>query len=99
MTPAGWIAFVSGLITLVSTLTCGWLGVSAYLAGRRLIGAAILAAPLLFTLGLPVLLQALPMGNSEQAATLRFHLQLAGLVLTPLATVLALALSKRYLPH
>jgi hypothetical protein len=98
MTAAAWVAFVSGLITIVSAMTCGWLGVSAYLAGKRPLGVAILAAPVVFSLLLPLVLQLLPFGSSQQSLLLRNHLQLAALVLLPMTTVLALTMSKRYLP-
>jgi hypothetical protein len=94
MTPAGWIAFASGLVTIVSALTCGWLGVTAFRSGKQGLGAAILAIPIVFSLGFPVIVQLLPL-----APDLRFQTQLAGLVLTPAATVLALATSRRYLPQ
>ena len=98
MTPAGWVSFVAGLITLVSAMTCGWLGISAWIAGKRLLGVLILATPIVFTLLLPLVLVIAPFGQDQQSSLLRSHLQMTGLVLTPAITVLALALSKRYLP-
>ena len=99
MTPAGWVEIASGLMTIVSAMTCGWLGITAYQAGRRWIGSAILATPLLFSLGLPFVLAVLPIGQSDQASLLRANLQLSGLFVTPAVTLIALLLSKRYLPH
>jgi hypothetical protein len=97
MTPAGWVTFAASLVTLVSTLTCGWLGGSAFRAGKRWIGAAILATPLVFTIGLPALAQALPLG--DHPSLLREHLEITSYVLMPIVTVIALLMSKRYLPE
>jgi hypothetical protein len=99
MSPAGWIAFASGLVTIVSSLTCGWLGVSAYRAGKRGIGVTILVIPIVFTLGLPILAEVLPLPADAHGTMFRMHIEITGLVLTPLATLAALLTSRRYLPH
>ena len=97
MTPGGWVSFAATLVTLVSTMTCGWLGVSAFRAGKRWIGAAILATPFVFSMGVPMLAQALPTG--DHSSLFREHLAITGFILTPVVTVFSLLMSKRYLPR
>jgi sugar phosphate permease len=95
MTWAGWIASASVLTIIVSSLTCGWLGVSAVRGGRRWLGIAILAIPIVFTLGVPMLAEATRFGASDPTTMIVFHV--AGFLLTPAVTLLALLTSRRYL--
>jgi hypothetical protein len=85
------LSLAAGCLSIISIMVLGWLGVSAWRDGRRIIGVVLLAAPLLFGMLLPAVSVFLP------AHALRAGVRLSGVALIPISAVIALLFRRRYL--
>ena len=89
------IYFAAGVIVIASTMIYGWLGISAWMQGRKTLGGVILACPFVLALGLPLLIQVLPVQPDLRQQLLTLHLPLATLVGAPGLAGVAFRLYRR----
>ncbi len=87
---------VTWVVTLSATLVCGWFGVTAFRQGRRVIGASILAAPFLLTVG-PALAAFLPVVWDGSSSLIWQHMPSFESIALVAVALIAFVLHRRHL--